>query len=318
MPLRFGKTIRFGKHVRLNISKSGASLSGGAAGLTYSQRLAGSASSSKRGSSVQRVTAQPTRVAIPKPPAPGIFASGAEKAFYRAVQYLQEGKRADALREFQTTATKDAGAAIFAAILSTDQPDQAIALLEGVLANDSDFPTPLMQKYLSGATIKINITNEVSANVPIDGLGAALSLAELYQSQNRFDEAIGILEELDELVDNPVLTLSLCDLYAAANLWQGVVAAAERIVIVDDITLETAILRGRAMFEQQLYDAAIAVFTEALKKKKDRDPDLLNEAVYWRGRAYGEMGKKSQAVKEFQKIYAENPQFRDVAERLTG
>jgi ribonuclease D len=113
-----------------------------------------------------------------------------------------------------------------------------------------------------------------------------------------------------------VLTLSLCDLYSAANLWDGIIACAEKAPIVDNVSLEIAVLRGRALQEKGVHEAAIAVFTDALKKKKDFDPDLLNEAAYWRAISYEALGKKSQANKEFQKLYADAPNFRDVSERI--
>jgi tetratricopeptide (TPR) repeat protein len=55
---------------------------------------------------------------------------------------------------------------------------------------------------------------------------------------------------------------------------------------------------------------------KALRRKKDRNPALLSEAIYWRAVSYQEQGKLRQANEEFQKVYAENPDFRDVAERL--
>ena len=343
MGFRFGKSIRLGKHVRVNISKSGIGMSAGVkgvristgprgsrlttgiagSGLSYSQKLGdkSATASPSRASSAKLTPPQQRAVSVPKAPSPGLFAPAHEKAFYKAISAFQEGKRDEALKHFLEAAQKDAGAGILAGLLLSNYPDrigEASAYLETVVASDVEFPTSLMQKYITTATMKLDITNEVQVTVPIDGLGAALLLAELYQQQERLSEAIGILEELDDLVDEPALTLSLCDLYAAAGVWDGIVARAEKVTIIDDITLETTILRGRALREKGLQDAAIAVFTEALKKKKDRDPDLLNEALYWRAVSYEAVGKKSQANKEFQKLYAEAPNFRDVAQRVNA
>lgn len=335
MGFRFSKSIRLGKHVRLNISKSGIGVSAGVkgaristgsrgtrlttsipgTGISHSQKLGGKRTTSSPKSS----PSQQRAISVPKAPSPGLFALGHEKAFYKAITAFQDGKRDDALRHFLAASPKDAGAGILAGLLLSQHPERtndAINQLELVVATDADFPTPLMQKYIASSTMKIDITNEVQVTVPIDGLGAALLLAELYQQQGRLSEAIGILEELDEMVDEPVLTLSLCDLYAEAGVWDGIIARAEKATIIDDITLEITILRGRALQEKGLHDAAITLFTEALKKKKDRDPDLLNEALYWRAVSYEANGKKSQASKEFQKLYAQAPDFRDVKERV--
>ena len=82
------------------------------------------------------------------------------------------------------------------------------------------------------------------------------------------------------------------------------------------MTLETLIFYGRAMQEKNLDEAAIAVFTKALRRKKDRSPILLHEARYWRAIVYQEQGKTQRANTEFQKLFAEAPDFRDVAQRL--
>jgi hypothetical protein len=43
---------------------------------------------------------------------------------------------------------------------------------------------------------------------------------------------------------------------------------------------------------------------------------LLREAAYRRALSHLETGRRAQAVREFQKIYAEDPDFPDVARRL--
>lgn len=334
MGFRFGKSIRLGKHIRVNISGSGIGMSAGVKGARISTGSRGTRLTTtipgtglsrtttigKKKSGTKRVSTVADRaVTVPKAPTPGLFAPSHEKAFYKAVTAFQEGKREDALKHFLDASQKDAGAGILAALLLSQDPariSDAITILERIIASDTEFPTTLMGKYIASATMKLAITEQVHIGVAIDGLGASLLLAELYQQQERLAEAIGILEELDDLVDEPVLTLSICDLYAEATVWDGIIQRAEYIAVTDDITLETAILRGRAFHEKGLMDAAIAVFSEALKKKKDRDIDLLHEAAYWRARAYEGAGKKGQASKEFQKLYAEAPTFRDVAQRV--
>lgn len=188
--------------------------------------------------------------------------------------------------------------------------------MERILESETDFPTPLMEKYVSSAQMKIQITEEVQALVPLDALGASLLLAELYQLKGRFHDAIALLEELDDISDEPALTLSLCELYAQNGVWEGIIERAEKVVISDDISLEISIYRARAMQEKGLHEAAISLFTEVLRKKKGFDADLLVEAQYWRAISYETVGKKAQANKEFQKIYAANPNFRDLAQRL--
>ena len=228
-------------------------------------------------------------------------------------------KRDAALEHFLDAAPDEAGAAILAATILAEREGseyQAIELLEGVVQSDGEFPTPLMEKYLASTEIDINITPNVTVSVPVDGLAATLLLVELYQSNRRVREAIALLEEVAELANEPVLILSLCELYASREIWEGIIDRAQQVEPVDDVTLEIVIYYGRAMQEKGLHEAAISVFSKALRKKKDRNPTLLHEAAYWRAISYQEQGKRSQAHKEFELLYAEDPNFRDVAQRL--
>lgn len=238
----------------------------------------------------------------------------------KGLENYEAGQIDEALEHFLAAADEEAGAAILAATILAEKEEgnefKAIELLEKVVQSDDEFPTPLMEKYLASTELDIQVTPQVAVAVPVDGLAATLLLVELYQSARRIREAIALLEELVELASQPVLILSLCELYASREIWEGVIDRAQGIEPVDDVTVEIAIYYGRAMQVKGLHDAAISVFSKALSKKKDRTPELLHEAAYWRAISYQEQGKQSQARKEFEILYAEAPNFRDVAQRL--
>ena len=65
-----------------------------------------------------------------------------------------------------------------------------------------------------------------------------------------------------------------------------------------------------------LHTAARDVLTAACRKKKDRNEDLLRAIRYERACVYEDLGRKTHARREFEKLYAEDPAFEDVAERL--
>ena len=100
----------------------------------------------------------------------------------------------------------------------------------------------------------------------------------------------------------------------ASRLFHSLFACSQR----PSRSLETRLLYGRAMQAKGLDEAAVKVFTEALRRKKGRSPALLREALYWRAVSYERLGKRAQAAREFEKLYAEAPDFRDVARRLVG
>jgi tetratricopeptide (TPR) repeat protein len=333
MGIRFHRSIGLGKLFRLNISKSGVGISAGlpglristgpggtyftaglpGTGLSYRQKVGG-----KKGEWPRR-SSEPPPMKVQSLPAPGFFAPGHEKSLAKGLEAYYAGEMETALKHFWDAAPREAGAAIFAAAILSRQngrEDEAISLLESVLQSETEFPTRLMEKYLVGVTLEIEITPYITAAVPVEGLAAALLLVELYQAQGRHSEAIGLLEELEALAGSPVLTLSLCELYFEAGLWAGIIDRGQQVEPMDDVTLGIVIFYGRAMQEQKMHEAAILVYTKALRRKRNRAPHLLHEAMYWRAISYQEVGKKGRANQELQKIYAEAPYFRDVATLL--
>ncbi|MFN3961339.1 MAG: DUF4236 domain-containing protein, partial [Parvularculaceae bacterium] len=74
--------------------------------------------------------------------------------------------------------------------------------------------------------------------------------------------------------------------------------------------------RARALVSLGLPDAAIDVLTLALRRRKDRPDELLRQVRYERALLYDGQRRQAQARREFERIYAEDPGFEDVAERL--
>lgn len=74
--------------------------------------------------------------------------------------------------------------------------------------------------------------------------------------------------------------------------------------------------KARALRALGLDDAAVKTFTVAYRRKKDRPDDLLRQIRYERALAYEAVGRKSRARRELEAIYAEAPDFEDVADRL--
>ncbi len=337
MGFRLQRRIRLGKFIQLNISKSGVGFSAGIRGLRISRGPSGTwftvglpgtglsyrkKLDSKVGHKQRRAASSPgTAGAAAKPalPDPGFFAGRTEKELVKGLEHFRAGNSEQALEYLLNAAPEEPGAAILAASILDKKDSQeyrATEMLERVVQSDDTFPTLLMKKYLAEAEFELEITPTITATVSVDALGATLLLVELYQHQRRVREAITLLEEIDELADEPVLTLSLCELYAARNLWEHIIERAKNTEPEDDITLGILTFYGRALQEKGLYEAANAIFTKALRRQKGRHPMLRNEVRYWRAISYQEQGKFRQANIEFQKLYAAAPDFRDVAARL--
>ena len=330
------RRITIGKNIWLNISKSGVGVSVGlmgvrlssgprgthlnvnlpGTGLRYRKQLHSRLSTKSRKETAFSAQSKETE----EVPDPGFFASGHEKELAKGLEDYFAGKEDEALKHFLDAAPKEPGAAILAAFLLSERypgNNRSITLLEDVVQFEGTFPTPLMNKYLADVTVDIKITPGVIVEVPIDGLAATLLLIEAYQDQHRVREAIDMLEQVEQAANEPALTLSLCELYAARNRWDKIINRAKNTESLSDVSLKTLIFYGQAMQQKGLHQAAVTIFSKAMRRKKNRNKDLLNEARYWRAISYRAQGKRRKAFQEFQTLYADNPHFKDVAQRLT-
>ncbi|MGH7671405.1 MAG: tetratricopeptide repeat protein, partial [Gemmatimonadales bacterium] len=202
-------------------------------------------------------------------------------------------------------------------LVGLERIPEAVPYLETVLASDLSIPDPIMTKYRVGGAIEISVTPAVSVTVPMTNLAVALILAEAYQRTDQRQKAIELLESLGaEAPGEPVFALSLADLYFEGNQWEDVVRVTEGVQAnEDDATLNILTFRAYALSELGMNEAALTLTKESLRTKK-RNPVLLRFARYVRGRAYESAGKASMARKEYEKVYAEDASYSDVAERL--
>ena len=91
-----------------------------------------------------------------------------------------------------------------------------------------------------------------------------------------------------------------------------------RANLANDGKVHTAVLlyRGRALAMLDMDMAAIKVWGDAMSRTKGRLPELLREIRYQRANAYQRYGRSAQAREDWQRIYAEDPGFEDVSQRL--
>lgn len=76
------------------------------------------------------------------------------------------------------------------------------------------------------------------------------------------------------------------------------------------------LFRARAFRSLGLNEAAKEVLATALRRKKGRPTDLIKALRYERAMILEDLGKKAAARQELEKIYSEDPDYQDVAERL--
>ena len=141
----------------------------------------------------------------------------------------------------------------------------------------------------------------VELNLDRDVIG--LIYAEVLQSQNLLDRAIDVVEDL---YPTQTTALSLADLYVFSKRWQDVIDVSNGVTNVDDATCLLLIYRGVAFREAGYLDAAKESLKEALKSKK-RAAVVRHRGHAERALVYMAEGKRAMALKEVEKIMAENP-----------
>jgi len=160
----------------------------------------------------------------------------------------------------------------------------------------------------------------VTAQLPVNEAGVLLWLIEALQLQGLQLEALPHLESLLRLQpEDPVALASLAEIAldgAEPKRWQQVVEMTAGTG--NDSAIHTAVLlyRGLALVKLGMDHATIDVFTTALRRNRDRSEASLREIRYQRALVYERTGKKAQARRELERVYAEDPSFEDVAQRL--
>src|SRR6056297_2915919 len=161
----------------------------------------------------------------------------------------------------------------------------------------------------------------VAAAWPVLSPPLTLALLEIAQIEGRHHDALAHVERLMDLdPTDPLVLLSFAELaLGTPDDWSLMDRVVRATVHVENKTpVDTAILlyRGRALSALGLPDAAIDVFTLANRRRKDRPDGLLHQIRYDRAVLYHETGQRARACRQFERVYAANPGFEGVAERL--
>jgi len=206
--------------------------------------------------------------------------------------------------------------------LKNREHTRAEAHLNYALDHEQDLGS-LVSKYQVEVILKLPITPEVTALAQPRRRGTLLALTESYQDRGELDKAKQCLDALyKELPDDPVVQLSLAELLLAKEGPVGESTAKEIVSVVGEIENESDIHAALMLYKAQalhvlgLNKAALSTLTKAYRRKKDRDPDLLRAIRYERALIYEALSQKSRARAELEEIYAEAPNFEDVASRL--
>lgn len=355
MAFRFFRRVKLAPGVSLNLSKRGGSLSFGPRGAKITAGTSGvrktvgipgtgmywyetSGSGRKRrgrrgrggGRGSRSRGGSPEDSAAPSVPPRDrldlgffqrLFTSAGEEAFVDGMKALVGGDERAARRALGK-ATDLADGAFMAGVLAIKARrwKDAEAALKLALAR----PRALgrhFEKYGIEASANLFITDQVGAVITPCPRGIRLALAEAYQASGRPREALEALKRLHQADrGDPVVRLSLAELLSETvggkRAAKQVVRLAEGVENRTPIDAALIYYRGRALRALGLDEAARDALTEAFRRKKDRPDELLRAIRYERALVYASLGRRARARSELGKVYAEDPDYEDVAKRL--
>ncbi len=168
------------------------------------------------------------------------------------------------------------------------------------------------------------MTPDIAAHVFPRERGTLLALVEIAQAQGRHDRALEHLERLLALdAGDPVVVLSFVELALDQDGAAQDGALMDRVVRLtagwqNETPVDAAVLlyRARALAALGLSAAAIDALTLALRRRKDRPAALLHQIRHDRAVLYHDDGQRARARREFERLYAEAPDFEGLADRL--
>ena len=346
MPFRFFQRIRIAPGLTLNLSKGGVSVSAGPRGAKFTLGTSGTrATVGLPGSGLHYTVLNPhkkllgghqsskaTSEAAPsKIPQFGwlqrLTLPKADKAFIQGWQAWGQGQIPEALGFFESvpgSSAAGADAAWSAALFYVQQEKfaKAESLLKQALTHRSHLGQAFHQHGIT-PRVQVPVAPHVLATMYPSQQNALLLLAEVQQSMGRSQEALTTLKSLLPSQPDPVADPVVLAAYGELAIELKDERAIKQFhklaaVLGNDTPVHTVVMyyRAQALVNQGLHTAALEVLSPALRRTKDRSPELMLNIRHLRAMVYQALGRKAQAQADLERIYAEDPGFEGVAEAL--
>jgi tetratricopeptide (TPR) repeat protein len=175
---------------------------------------------------------------------------------------------------------------------------------------------PFLNRYMPGITIVLGLTAEITAALPADRDALGLLLAELRQATGDAAQATDCVC-VESLTPSSPTAVSLAELYASQNRWSDIVDLTNELENDDELLTYMLIQRAVAFRELRMFDAARESFKRALAARS-RPPILRHLGLVERGQCYLAEGKRAMARKDFQKVLAANANYPGLADHLAA
>jgi len=329
------RRIKIFPGITMNLSKTGTSFSFGPRGLKYTVGPKGVRSSfgipgtgvyyttSKKWNSSQQSVQKGKQQSVQQMGLlQKLFLSDEEKAFFEGINLLSQNQK-DAAYQIFIKHAETADCSFMAGYLAMGYADFASAERFFVQCRSKlDKLGTIATKLQNRCEFLLEITKYIDCPIHLDKKGLFLALAESYQHQKMESSALSLLRKLnDEIPEDKIVILSLMEISAVSNI--STTGELTDLLIKtkfmeNNEPVDTNILYYRAYISYKLglRDPAIEQLTKLLQKRKGIPIDLLLDIRYLRGRIYEELGNLKKSKADYQVVYANDPNYKDVSTRL--
>jgi hypothetical protein len=339
MGFRFFRRIKIAPGLSLNLSKRGASVSLGPRGAKLTMGTSGVRTTlgipgtglyytRKVGTSRQR---QKAAIQAPAAAAPSqrldlgffqrLFVPEEEKQLMEGLKQLTLNNLDQAFENLSKSKLADAAFAAGFISLKRYAFETAVQFLRASLAKPEELGK-YFQKYRLKLEIELPITEEITAHIEPNPRGALLALVEALQHAGKTSEAETACRSFVEAAPGDVVgKLSLVELLldktpSRADSWKEVVALCEGVANESPLHCALLLYKARALRNLNLLDASLQILNQCLRKSSNLNDDLRKALRYERTLLYESAGQARKAKAELQKLYADQPDYEDVAKRL--
>ncbi len=179
------------------------------------------------------------------------------------------------------------------------------------------------RKYDLGMKIYLEISAYYTAEYEANAMASYLSHAKAFQQLNRHADTCKLLLALYKVMpQNLDVMIFLAEIVLEKEpgnqQWMKAIINMTKNLQNDSYAHAVLLMSKAEAFDNiGMTDAAITTLTTVLSKKKDRSLDFLLEAQYQRGVLFLKAGKKVQAKKDLNAVFASNPGYANVNQLLT-
>jgi len=245
-----------------------------------------------------------------------------EKELAQGVQAFLLQDYASAESHLQLATCYADGAFILGCVyLNTDRYAEA----ERMFSQAEQLPEQIgvfFKKYNLDMTVHLEVSPFYDADFEPNALASYLAHAEVLQHLKRYSDACSLLLGLYKaLPQNLDVILSLADIVLEREpnntQWMNAIVNMTKNLENDSYAHSVLLMYKAEAFDNLgMSEAAITTLSNILKKKSGRPGMFLLEVQFQRGYLYFKAGKKSNAIKDLNAVYAIDPSYANVRQLL--